>query len=119
LWEVRRPSDAGFSMIMLRRISKIDLDETGPSKSAVIHFEKPSAAKTALMVRSLLALRTLLLIGLPTQLNGGSLDGAHLNVHSDTVHPDEEEAPHVPGSPLDQSDKPRAGSEYSLCDTRR
>ena len=53
------------------------------------------------------------------QLNGGTLDGAHLNVYSDTVHPDEEEAPHVPGSPLDQSDKPRAGSEYSLRGTRR
>lgn len=78
------------------KISQIDLDETGPSKSAVIHFEKPSAAKTALM------------------LNSGVLDGAHLNVHSDTVHPDEEEVPHVPGSPLDQSDKPRAGiaAEY-------
>ncbi|KAI9443064.1 hypothetical protein H4582DRAFT_1152301 [Lactarius indigo] len=78
------------------KISQINLDETGPSKSAVVHFEKPNAAKTALI------------------LNGGSLDGAHLSVHSDTVHPDEEEAPHVPGSPLDQSDKPRAGiaAEY-------
>jgi len=47
-------------------------------------------------------------------LNGGSLDGAHLTVLSDTVHPDEEEPPHVPGSPLDQSDKPRAAiaAEY-------
>jgi len=47
-------------------------------------------------------------------LNGGGLDGAHLNVYSDTVHPDDEESPHVPGSPLDQSDKPRAGiaAEY-------
>jgi len=78
------------------KISQIDLDETGPSKSAVINFEKPSAAKTALM------------------LNDGSLDGAHLTVHSDIVHQDEEETPHVPGSPLDQSDKPRAAiaAEY-------
>ena len=30
---------------------------------------------------------------------------------SDTVHPDEDDTPHVPGAPLDQSDKPRAGSE--------
>ncbi|KAF8272644.1 hypothetical protein EI94DRAFT_1718009 [Lactarius quietus] len=69
-------------------ISQIDLDETGPSKSAVINFEKPSAAKTALM------------------LNDGSLDGAHLTVHSDIVHQDEEETPH--------SDKPRAAiaAEY-------
>jgi RNA recognition motif-containing protein len=80
------------------RISKIDLDESGPQKSAIIHFEKPSAAKTALM------------------LNGSLLDGSALTVHSDTVHPDEEEseATHVPGTPLDQSDKPRAGiaAEY-------
>ncbi|KAI0265720.1 hypothetical protein BC834DRAFT_175846 [Gloeopeniophorella convolvens] len=78
------------------KISKIDSNEGGSPKSAVIHFEKSSAAKTALM------------------LNGGSLDGYHLNVHSDTVHPDEEETPHSPGSPLDQSDKPRAGiaAEY-------
>ncbi|KAH9073367.1 hypothetical protein EDB83DRAFT_2516249 [Lactarius deliciosus] len=77
-------------------ISRIDIDETGLSKSAVVHFEKPTAVRTALM------------------LNGGSLDGAQLSIHSDTVHPDEEEAPHVPGSPLDQSDKPRAGiaAEY-------
>jgi len=80
------------------RISKIDLTETGPSKSAIIHFEKPSAAKTALM------------------LNGSLLDGGTLSVHSETVHPDEEESEtiHVPGTPLDQSDKPRAGiaAEY-------
>jgi len=80
------------------RISKIDLDETGPSKLAIIHFEKSSAAKTALM------------------LNGSLLDGGALTVHSDTVHPDEEdsETTHVPGTPLDQSDKPRAGiaAEY-------
>jgi len=80
------------------RISKIDHSETGPSKSAVIHFEKPSAAKTALM------------------LNGSLLDGGALNVHSDIVHPDEDdsETTHVPGAPLDQSYKPRAGiaAEY-------
>ncbi|KAH9060223.1 hypothetical protein EDB87DRAFT_1617830 [Lactarius vividus] len=76
-------------------ISQIDLDETGPSKSAVVHFEKPTAVRTALM------------------LNGSTFDSAQLSIHSDTVHPDEEEAPHVPGS-LDQSDKPRAGiaAEY-------
>jgi len=47
-------------------------------------------------------------------LNGGSLDGNELSVQSDTVHPDEDEAPHIPGSPLDQGDKPRAGiaAEY-------
>lgn len=48
------------------------------------------------------------------QLNGSSLDSGTLSVHSDTVHPDEEEseANHVPGTPLDQSDKPRAGSKH-------
>jgi len=79
-------------------ILKIDLDETGPSKSAVIHFEKPSAVKTALM------------------LNESLLGGGTLTVHSDTVQLDEEdsEATHIPGAPLDQSDKPRAGiaAEY-------
>ena len=37
-----------------------------------------------------------------------------MSVHSDTVHPDEEESEtiHVPGTPLDQSDKPRAGSKH-------
>jgi len=79
---------------MLRRIKDLDYNES--SRSAVIEFQKPSAAKTALM------------------LNGGTLDGAHLNVYSDAVHPDDEEVLHVPGSPLDQSDKPRAGiaAEY-------
>jgi len=80
------------------RISKIDLEESGPSKSAAIYFEKPSAAKTALI------------------LNESLLDGNHLTVHSDEVHPDEEGsgANHVPGAPLEQSDKPRAGiaAEY-------
>ncbi|KAI9454115.1 hypothetical protein F5148DRAFT_1277370 [Russula earlei] len=72
-------------------------DEAGSAKSAVIHFEKPSAMKTALM------------------LNGSILGGGPLVVHSDAVHPDEElETAHVPGAPLDQSDKPRAGiaAEY-------
>jgi len=80
------------------RISKIDLHENGPTRSAVIVFEKPSAAKTALM------------------LHGSLLGGGPLNVHSDTVHPDEDdsETTHVPDTPLDQSDKPRAGiaAEY-------
>jgi len=80
------------------RILKIDLHENGPTKAAVIHFEKPSAAKTALM------------------LNGSLLGGGPLDVHSDTVHPDEEdsEATDVLGAALDQSDKPRAGiaAEY-------
>ncbi|KAI0274278.1 hypothetical protein BGY98DRAFT_1116514 [Russula aff. rugulosa BPL654] len=86
-------------------ISNIDFDEdktaSDPStepKTAVIHYEKPSAVKTALM------------------LNGSLFEGGILNVHSDAVHPDEEdeEATHVPGAPLDQSDKPRAGiaAEY-------
>ncbi|KAI0051061.1 hypothetical protein FA95DRAFT_1554874 [Auriscalpium vulgare] len=78
------------------KISSIDFISTTTPKTATVHFEKASAAKTALM------------------LNGGNLDGAHLDVHSDTVHPDEEEQPHTPGHPIDQSDKPRAGiaAEY-------
>ncbi len=103
---------------MIPRISKIDLDESGPQKSAVIHFEKPSAAKTALMVRLSLAFRHSLSYSTLTQLNESVVDGSALTVHSDTVHPDEEEseATHVPGTPLDQSDKPRAGSKrLELC----
>ena len=59
---------------------------------AVIHFEKPQAAKTALM------------------LNGGTLDGSHLEVTSETVHPDHDEHDH--SEHVDQSDKPRAGSAF-------
>ena len=73
------------------KIEKIDFHQD--TKSAVIHFEKASAAKTALM------------------LNGGTLDGSHLSVTSPKEHPDEEA--HHDG-PIDQSDKPRAGiaAEY-------
>ncbi|KIP03352.1 hypothetical protein PHLGIDRAFT_110974 [Phlebiopsis gigantea 11061_1 CR5-6] len=73
------------------KIEKIDFQPD--TKSATIHFEKASAAKTALM------------------LNGGTLDGAHLSVTSPKEHPDEEV--HHDG-PIDQSDKPRAGiaAEY-------
>jgi hypothetical protein len=94
-------------------IVKIDLDETGPSKSAVIHFEKPSAAKTALMVRlSFVSESGWYHSTLMIQLNESLLDGSHLTVNSDTVHPDEDlgTSP-VPGAPLEQSDKPRAGSK--------
>ncbi|KAI0823288.1 hypothetical protein BC628DRAFT_1385678 [Trametes gibbosa] len=64
--------------------------------TATIHFEKPSAAKTALM------------------LNGGTLDGAHLTITSDQVHHDKDDgAMHHEGH-IDQADKPRAGiaAEY-------
>ena len=107
----------GVSLIsestVMSRISKIDHSETGPSKSAVIHFEKPSAAKTALMVRLSFAFSHSLSCSAVTQLNGSLLDGGALNVHSDIVHPDEDdsETTHIPGAPLDQSYKPRAGSK--------
>ena len=66
------------------------------------------------MVRLSFALRYSLSCSALTQLNGSVVEGSTLNVHSDTVHPDEEdsEASHVPGAPLDQSDKPRAGSKH-------
>lgn len=38
------------------RITHVELNEKGEPKSAVIHFEKPSAAKTALMVKITLSL---------------------------------------------------------------
>jgi len=68
-------------------ITSIDFKES--EKTATIHFEKPSAAKTALM------------------LNGGTLDGSALSVTSDVVHQDEEHDPTREG--IEQSDKPRAG----------
>ncbi|KAJ3485840.1 hypothetical protein NLI96_g4663 [Meripilus lineatus] len=75
------------------------IDFHADSHSAVIHFEKPQAAKTALM------------------LNGGTLDGSHLSVTSDTVHqdtPEEDSAAHSSPDGVDQTDKPRAGiaAEY-------
>ncbi|THH14008.1 hypothetical protein EW146_g6268 [Bondarzewia mesenterica] len=78
------------------KIESIEYNEKATPKTATIHFEKPSAAKTALM------------------LNGGTLDGAHLVVTSEVAHADEEETPHVEGAPIEQSDKPRAGiaAEY-------
>ncbi|KAH7925882.1 hypothetical protein BV22DRAFT_1104679 [Leucogyrophana mollusca] len=79
------------------RIQSIDLKpgDGGEKKSAVIHFEKHSAANTALM------------------LNGGPLDGSPLTVTSDTVHHDDHDK-HDGAEPFDQSDKPRAGiaAEY-------
>lgn len=63
----------------------------------MIHFEKATAVKTALM------------------LNGGTLDGAHLTVASEAEHPDEPHSPHSPhteGTTIDQTDKPRAASTY-------
>ncbi|OBZ71359.1 Protein vip1 [Grifola frondosa] len=71
------------------------IDFSSDKHTATINFEKPSAAKTALM------------------LNGGTLDGAHLIITSDTVHPDHDEG-QAKDVPYEQSDKPRAGiaAEY-------
>lgn len=43
------------------------------------------------------------------QLNGGTLDGAHLAVTSETEHPDVNDDAH--DAPIDQTDKPKAASE--------
>jgi hypothetical protein len=74
------------------QIASIDYPEKGGK--ATIAFEKPNAAKTALM------------------LNEGSLDGATLAVTSDVVHPNEDH--HASSHAFEQSDKPRAGiaAEY-------
>jgi len=47
-------------------------------------------------------------------LNGGTLDGANLTVTSDTVHQDQERDDDHTKTPIDQTDKPRAGiaAEY-------
>jgi RNA recognition motif-containing protein len=85
------------------KITSIDHNES--SGTAVVHFEKPSAANTALM------------------LNGGTLDGAHLTVHSETEHHEHHDATHT-AEGIEQSDKPRAGiaaeylaKGYMLSDT--
>ncbi|PPQ81266.1 hypothetical protein CVT25_015050, partial [Psilocybe cyanescens] len=77
---------------LIYRITSIDYQEKG--NNAIISFEKPNAAKTALM------------------LNGGALDGSSLTVTSDVAHQDEDHA--APGHTYEQSDKPRAGiaAEY-------
>ncbi|KAG6336874.1 hypothetical protein ID866_2232, partial [Astraeus odoratus] len=84
-------------VLMFPRIESIDLEDDHP-KSAVITFERPSAAKTALM------------------LDGGTLDGVTLRVTSDAEHIDHTEQQDHHGTPghIDQSDKPRAGiaAEY-------
>ncbi|EPS98656.1 hypothetical protein FOMPIDRAFT_1024540 [Fomitopsis schrenkii] len=76
------------------KITSIDHDPA--QQSATVHFEKPSAAKTALM------------------LNGGSLDGATLSVTSEKEHPDERPTSSGDGVHIEQSDKPRAAiaAEY-------
>ncbi|CCM06911.1 uncharacterized protein FIBRA_09223 [Fibroporia radiculosa] len=75
------------------KIASVDYSES--AQSAIIHFEKPSAAQTALM------------------LNGGRLDSANITVTSEKEHPDEGPSTRT-GEALDQSDKPRAGiaAEY-------
>ena len=76
------------------KIVSVDFDEK--ARTATIHFEKPSAAKTALM------------------LNGGTLDGETLSVTSPTEHHDQETQASHHEVPIDQTDKPRAGiaAEY-------
>lgn len=71
------------------KIGSINFDRA--SSSATIHFEKPSAVKTAVM------------------LNGGTLDGSHLTVIAEKEHPDHVEVDHERS--IEQSDKPRAGSK--------
>ncbi|KAI0643073.1 hypothetical protein C8Q79DRAFT_981454 [Trametes meyenii] len=74
------------------KITSVEYDRE--KHSAAIHFEKPSAAKTALM------------------LNGGTLDGAHLTITSEHEHHDKEDG--SAEGHIDQTDKPRAGiaAEY-------
>lgn len=77
------------------KIASIDFDAA--TKSATIHFENPSAAKTALM------------------LNGGSLDGSPISVTSEVEHEDAHSDDHHDDTrPIQQTDKPRAAiaAEY-------
>jgi len=78
-------------------IQKIDFNDSIP-KTATIHFERVSAAHTALM------------------LNGGALDGSNLVVTSEVVHPEHHDEAVASGSGehIHQEDKPRSGiaAEY-------
>jgi RNA recognition motif-containing protein len=76
------------------KISSIDFDSA--TQTATIHFEHPSAAKTALM------------------LNGGSLDGSAIAVTSEVDHEDTRDDHHDETRPIQQTDKPRAAiaAEY-------
>ena len=48
-----RSLDLSMSLNCYPRISSIDLNEKAEPRTAVVHFEKPSAAKTALIVSAL------------------------------------------------------------------
>lgn len=76
------------------KISSISFD--APAHTATIHFEKPQAAKTAVM------------------LNGGTLDGAQISVTSENAHLESEDK--HDGETHDgsyrQEDKPKAGSAF-------
>ncbi|KAG9101089.1 hypothetical protein FRC06_003363 [Ceratobasidium sp. 370] len=76
------------------KISSIDFHSA--EHTATIHFEHPSAAKTALM------------------LNGGTLDGSAIAVTSDVEHEDVHDEHHDETRPIQQTDKPRAAiaAEY-------
>ena len=83
------------------RIASLTFD--APAHAAVIRFDKPSAAKTALM------------------LNGGTLDGAHLVVTSPSGSDHEHSDPASPtlpsasaGGNIEQHEKPRSAiaAEY-------
>ena len=73
-----RSFDLSVSLDRHPRISSIDLNEKAEPRTAVVHFEKPSAAKTALIVSALDYHREGMMYITCLQLNGGSLDGAHL-----------------------------------------
>jgi len=80
------------------KISDIEVheDASEKTKTATVSFEKPTAAKTALM------------------LNGGTLDGSNITVTSELEHADDHSSSTPDSHPIDQTDKPRAGiaAEY-------
>ena len=75
------------------KIASLSFDPA--AHSAVIRFEKPGTAKTALM------------------LNGGTLDGSHLTITGEGEVEEEAVPGHHDGN-IDQSDKPRAASTPSV-----
>ncbi|KAG2758067.1 hypothetical protein P692DRAFT_20866978 [Suillus brevipes Sb2] len=72
-------------------IKSIDLNPEGASKQlAIVTFEEPSSASTALV------------------LNGGTLDGERLHIASDVERYNHHEQSHQSNSSFEQPDKPRA-----------
>ena len=71
-----------------------------------------SPVKTALMVWRFTYLRQEIEVQASPQLDGGTLEGAHLKVTGETDHHPPEDQQHAREEHPEQSDKPRAAREH-------